>query len=517
MPLREIDVTIEEVRQLELDDILSECKEETCFEFERAFRKLADNQAGSLIRASCSMRLKSEDPRVPFVPLFTTTETRGVIASDFSEISLKALAEYSQEVSNPELKSRLCDLVWVTKSGSINHAYLAIDAYLESAKTLLSSERTNFYAFERIERALRLSCFFRKEKQRPDLFKKCFDYISEIIKDEEKEDEKNLTLTLLELCVDCSAGDDNWLIQKSEQLARVKFNKSDYTQSIRAWKNALDCAQSMRNRDKVIYIWEKISECHVKDSEKQSGLIAAGCLKHAIEALAKVPNKKDKRIELYELMRDHQVESLHELSPISTPCKDISKSIFRSIELSKGQDLFDSLFRVAAVISKPSSIEELRKETKDQMQNSISWIFGATHIDHEGMVLESIPGGIGLEDDEDGKRLWSLMMKNLDIFHQFDVKTQIKPAVNEFIGNYYITERALYDLFVNHPFIPDGHEYYFSKGIQAGFEGDFLTACHLLIPQIENSLRFILHQRGEEPSTLHGDGSQERKRPKKFT
>ncbi|MGC7915868.1 DUF4209 domain-containing protein [Vibrio anguillarum] len=30
------------------------------------------------------------------------------------------------------------------------------------------------------------------------------------------------------------------------------------------------------------------------------------------------------------------------------------------------------------------------------------------------------------------------------------------------------------------------------------------------MPQIENSLRYLARQKGEEPSTLHGDGSQER-------
>ncbi len=37
-----------------------------------------------------------------------------------------------------------------------------------------------------------------------------------------------------------------------------------------------------------------------------------------------------------------------------------------------------------------------------------------------------------------------------------------------------------------------------------------MTACHVLIPQIENSLRYVAKIKGEEPSQLHGDGSQER-------
>ena len=43
-------------------------------------------------------------------------------------------------------------------------------------------------------------------------------------------------------------------------------------------------------------------------------------------------------------------------------------------------------------------------------------------------------------------------------------------------------------------FIPQERKYLYAKGVQAGFENDFITASHLLIPQIENSLKFIAEQ-----------------------
>lgn len=45
----------------------------------------------------------------------------------------------------------------------------------------------------------------------------------------------------------------------------------------------------------------------------------------------------------------------------------------------------------------------------------------------------------------------------------------------------------------NSPFIPDGREAIFVNGILAGFNNDFLTAAHLLIPQVENSFKQILN------------------------
>ena len=59
----------------------------------------------------------------------------------------------------------------------------------------------------------------------------------------------------------------------------------------------------------------------------------------------------------------------------------------------------------------------------------------------------------------------------------------------------------------NH-FIPPGHAGIFERGLQAGFYGDWLVAMHLLIPQIEASIRHVLQHEGVVTSTLESDGTQ---------
>ena len=60
----------------------------------------------------------------------------------------------------------------------------------------------------------------------------------------------------------------------------------------------------------------------------------------------------------------------------------------------------------------------------------------------------------------------------------------------------------------NSPVVPPGHEGIFLRGIHAGFHGDFVVASHLLVPQIENSLRYILECQGVDVSNLMSDGTQ---------
>jgi len=56
-----------------------------------------------------------------------------------------------------------------------------------------------------------------------------------------------------------------------------------------------------------------------------------------------------------------------------------------------------------------------------------------------------------------------------------------------------------------------GRERSFARGLHAGLKGDFLLSTHLLIPQVENSIRFILEQHGVVTSYLNAEGIQDEK------
>lgn len=510
MSLHETVVTLEELQGLNLAAILSEVEENSYHYIESALAAQRESTPARLLAAACSMHFTPRDAKVPFKPKFIFEDCRGLIASDFSEESLTALKDFCPEVENHELRARLADIAWITKSGNIEHAYIAIEAYLESAKQLADESDSWVLPYERIERALRLSCMFRRDNQRPELFDKVSQFLLEQYEAHKESDRCFYAKSLLTLCLEFGIKEDNWIYEQALVLARLLFERGDYDSSINANQIALDAAISMRNKEKQIATWQSISECHVKAAEDyQQGMIAAGRLLKAIDALAKVPGTKEKRLALYEEMREQQIESLHELDLIVTDGQDISQLVNTAIAKVQSVDLFDALFRLGT-ITRPSNIERLRQHAVEQMQTSISWIFGTTHLDHEGMTTAVIPAGLGIKDDENGLRCWSIMMRNIGIEHQLVVEGQIMPALNEVTTKYVVVKEAIEQICSNHPFIPDGHEEYFVKGLLAGFNRDFMTACHLLVPQIENSLRYLARQKGEEPSTLHGDGSQER-------
>ncbi len=62
---------------------------------------------------------------------------------------------------------------------------------------------------------------------------------------------------------------------------------------------------------------------------------------------------------------------------------------------------------------------------------------------------------------------------------------------------------------VNSSFIPENRQYFYARGLLAGLQADLIIAAHLLIPQLENSLRHILKQKGFIASNLTSDSIQD--------
>lgn len=84
----------------------------------------------------------------------------------------------------------------------------------------------------------------------------------------------------------------------------------------------------------------------------------------------------------------------------------------------------------------------------------------------------------------------------------------IEPARQQILNDHKPTYGDILPIVRNNWFIPPGHEGIFIRGLHAGFHGDFLVATHLLTPQIENSLRYVLESQGVDVSILNPDGTQ---------
>ncbi|WP_413171361.1 hypothetical protein [Anabaena azotica] len=156
---------------------------------------------------------------------------------------LDFLAEIVDEVSDPELKAKIAEILWV-KRGDYRSGQLAVEAYLESAKQLEDPQKWKC-CFDRIERSLRLA---RKINYKPEIV---IEYIDEVLNRYKGEDPLWLSIKLHELLQE----EKNINILRKKQL----LNTSKY--AALAEKGAI-FAESSKEWDKARNYWEIKAEWH---------------------------------------------------------------------------------------------------------------------------------------------------------------------------------------------------------------------------------------------------------------
>ena len=133
------------------------------------------------------------------------------------------------------------------------------------------------------------------------------------------------------------------------------------------------------------------------------------------------------------------------------------------------------------------------------------WI-SAQIVDSQGKTTARRPG---MSQDDSEKTIRAEMLR--EAVHQQGLIAEgiVRPAVNQINIDHYFEERDFLAIVVNNPFVPNSRAMLYARGLCAGLRGDMLVSTHLLIPQVENSIRYILQNNGFITSGLDDDQIQD--------
>ncbi len=187
---------------------------------------------------------------------------------------------------------------------------------------------------------------------------------------------------------------------------------------------------------------------------------------------------------------------------------DLSEPAKQSAKLVEHEDLSEALKRLvfSRDLTSPDDVRtEVIKQAKDY---PISNLFGASVIDGAGRVTSHLGGIAGTGADETAEIEGRMFRHAAQFIWAFRAQAFIEPARRQIWLQHTPQERELDFLVVNNPFVPSGHEGIFTRGLYYGLCGDMLLAAHLLAPQIENSLRYVLESNGVDISNLESDLTQ---------
>ena len=128
--------------------------------------------------------------------------------------------------------------------------------------------------------------------------------------------------------------------------------------------------------------------------------------------------------------------------------------------------------------------------------------------DDEGKVVSKSPG-LALGEEKDDTAVLHLIARNEGMRRQIAVSGMFEPARRLIMSEHPLNQSHFEPIVAMSPFVPADRTDLYALGFARYFNGDFISALHILIPQLENSLRYVLKQAGVDASKIQNDMTQE--------
>ncbi len=455
----------------------------------------------------------------PYRPVLREADgTRSMMAEDMVDSDLDALSGIMAMVADAEFRARISDVVWECKR-DFRAAQIAVDAFLESAAQWKTDDLWPPYE-ERLKRAAQLGRTLGSGKP---YHQKVIAAIEDGIKEFENNPKAGLLCHRL-MCILLAHGMGEAaryaaLAEKlaNEMAARTEFDFSqDYWLLAASWFLKLN-DQAEHQRCTLAAAESLVSKAENEGDQKKFGFAyAAHWMGRALEALRQGRADATRIKEIHLRFLDLQQRARENFKTIDLDIDQIDQLRANEKQMQeaaanhvRGLKLGDAIARFVHV-AKPTDKDSLLKQMERASEGLIGHkIFGSVALDTSGKVADTLPpSGSESPDEAEAAQRKRAVLQARQIHWPITVEWLIEPARATIVSEHGVRPSDIAFLVIQNPFIPPGHEGIYLRALQEGFLGDWLVSMHLLIPQIEASLRHILQQYGFVTSTLESDGTQ---------
>ena len=456
-------------------------------------------------------QLRPDLPAQPFAPIWqNSVGGRSWIPSDLAPSDNDVIRTIMGQTADPDLQARLKDVLW-TLTKDVAAGMEAARSYVESADRLDQAE-TWTYAIPRFRRGIYLAGKFGRGKE---LFEFARASLIAAAKRTVASKADFHCLKLMQILLQNDLGEPADFAELSASIAKTA-SETGKIAKVKAYRE-IEAEWRSRAKDKVGEKAARLAsaEAAVFEAEKRiegpaaSYLAGAGLLSDAILELRRAGADRERIAELRQRLTDWQKRSLDEFKTFSTPTVDISELVIAAREHVRHPDLRTAILKLGfgESLSDPRKVREEVIKTADQAP--LVYLMGSGIVDHSGRTTANKPGLFGLQGDELEEAIEGECFAHAAQFQwPLRVAAFIQPARVQILNDHQPSFDDLTFIVRNNPFVPEGHETIYLRGLHAGFHGDFLVASHLLTPQVENSLRYVLESNGVDVSNLMSDGTQ---------
>ena len=497
--------TVEQLRDLALGELLESTRWQTCNNYvpivvraceEAKTVSTANWQALALICFVVGLHFDADRDPQPF-------RTHGGL-SEFDSASLsreqyEVLEAWLPHVEDPEMAARVADLLWTTKQGKTQpylHGRTAVDKYLASAQRLAIDRKHWQFTRDRLRRAAVLAGKFQEAT-------KVKEVVLNLLRSRGKTVAGFFDSKLMEVLLDFDMGDPvEWLpvSQKLAEEAEAELRTGTWGnpgpgltkhlwEVTARWRiaqtsNAADEeARSHRGRGVEASIVE------ARHARKAGQPVAeAHFLQEAVRGLRKIGANEERVRELL-----GQICDAHRRTPTERfeSRIDLTEHANNARDAVTGKPLKDAILGLAFIVQIPDKAL-LREMALDHLNKSVALKIASTVImADDARVISSKPSMKGSDPDA---ALIEWQMREAATWLRMTAFAYIAGARDQLVLEHQVQLRDLVPLVTQSWLVPEGHERLFAQGFLAGFQGDYVTACHILVPQLENGLRTFVER-----------------------
>jgi len=491
------------------EQALAAAKEPTCFEFCGLLKAKIDQSkvAGQgrtvqlyiLLHAVAALCPSWDASTKPFRPALAIMPS----LDDFGEDEALVLADVAPEIKDAELRARVADVAWVLGK-NYKMARLAIPAYVESAIRLEGSARFPIFV-ERLHRAVQLALMVGQGN--PALLASVTGEIERFIQKRAPAETKWACADLMRLLIQAETGDTTKYAAICETLAVQAEGRQDWNVARTYWRCKAEWHRLAKDAEAYRDACIRAAETYVGAAESAlkrptpSHGACAGLLMRAVEALRKIPETKARVEELHQRILKEQELIVGNETTTFQVSSDISQVVDATMAAFHSKPL-EQLLLGLAMIGTPPTAASLRSSAEESLRTNIySQIYPSVYITKKGKRLAEKPSLIQGNQESQDQCLKAEMMQKIKWHRGLMVSGRIKPALHVINTEHFVRLQDLEFLVSDNPFVPTGRELIFIRGLFAGLSGDFLIAAHLLVPQVENSIRHLLYYYAGEQRT----------------
>ena len=464
----------------------------------------------ALIAGLMSFHMRMNDPAEVFGAKLIIGERRSMIPSDVRGEQTAVIADETPAIVHPHVRARMGDVAFMNDRRHHEAGRAAMDAYCAVADGLLDGttkpgipgiELGMHDVVKPITRAIDLMRLLNKRGVADVAVARMFARAWTVAR------EGGHFIPFVELS---DAGMPAGLLTFDEVSAAAEALAAAapdgaYPEAVkRVWLLAAQChSRSGRKDDDERCRVEAVEQTLRMRDQCDGSLAKASWTKRAIGELRQVSGMKERVRQLLEEMRQFQLAAPDEMATFNTPI-DLTEERERTIELFERLTLPEAFLQMLALAEAPD-VDELRKVAVEGARDSIvDTIFGANYLDADGKTIARISAP-DMDGDPDEDWIKAKCIRHMSIVRHQLVNGFIEPARRTLLDRFSVEERHLVPITHTSPFVPPGYGNVFSLGFARMFQGDYVSAAHILFPQLENSLRHMLVLANADPTKVDAD------------